>query len=654
MKKLLVYLALAGLFVSINLMAQWVFKDSRLDLTEEKLFTLSQGSRNILSELETDVTVDIYYTESVAAELPQIRTYAQRVHEMLDTLARESKSKITVNRIDPMPFSVAEDQAVASGLEGIPTNKGDMLYFGMVASTSEGKREVMPFFGGERDRFLEYDLVRVVSILNQKKRPVVGLVTNLPLDTGPGGLLLAMRGASFPFVAYQELVDTFELKPLARDFDIVPDDVDVLVVAHPAKLKLEAMYALDQFILAGGRAVIFVDPYSEISQIPGPDGTPLKGATDTSDLEQMFAAWGVDLTKDDAGEPVVVADRDAALPVATQNAGRRVFTDFVLWLGLEGGMLNREDSVTASLARLNIASSGAFELREGSPVAMTPLLTVGPNARTMALDKVKLRPDPTDLLGNFQGDGKQYVLAARLNGRVPSAWPDGPPVEIKDKDFSAAEDEKNLLSQELSEMATDQDRKTLAQVGHLSESNGPINVIVMADTDIFDDRFWVQIMNQQGQRVVVPTADNANFIVNAVENLTGSNDLISLRSRSMGIRPFSRIEAMRNEAEDQFLAEERELEDRLNETEQKLAEVRADIGEGELSEEQQQAIEAFRSEIVQTRKDLRTVQRRLREDIEALESRVRLINIALVPFLVSLFAIGLGTIRIRRRKAAQC
>jgi ABC-type uncharacterized transport system involved in gliding motility auxiliary subunit len=643
------YLTLALIavgFFAINLLAGVGLKSARIDLTQDSLFTLSQGARNTLGGLTKDIKLEFYFSEDVAAEMPQIRTYGKRVREMLISFSDNANGKVTVVNLNPKAFSKAEDNAIAAEIEGVPTNKGDLLYFGLIASSSDGRREVISFFGQERDRFLEYDLARLIHILNQEKRPVVGMITNLPLDTGPGGLLLAMRGLSQPFVAYQELVDTFELLPLERDFLTVPENVDVLIIAHPAKLTDASLYAIDQFILSGGRAAIFVDPFSEMSQIPGPDGTPLKGATDSSNLDPLFATWGIELAKDADGDPLVIGDKDAALPVTTQNLGRRVLTDFILWLGLDNDNINKDDPVSANLARVNMASVGHLKvIATDTGLTLTPLIKTTGNGQFLAKKLVKTRPHPADLLKDFVPSGDEYIIAARLNGSVATAFPDGPPREIKKVDLTGADD--NPLSKDLAQLAKQQGANNDVPADHLAKSTEPINLIVVTDTDIFDDRFWVRITTQDGQKVVVPTADNVNFMVNAIENLTGSNDLISLRSRSMGVRPFTRIVALRDVAEDKFQAQERQLEEKLSATENELLTLRK--ASEKKSDAETAAIEKFKVEIASTKEALRIVQRNLRQDIEVLENRLRGLNILAMPLVVVFCALLVGFLRLRRR-----
>ena len=393
------------------------------------------------------------------------------------------------------------------------------------------------------------------------------------------------------------------------------------MVVHPKELSEEAQYAIDQFVLRGGKLLVFVDPNSEVDgQRPSPSGVP--GPT-ASDLPKLFEAWGVELVKDR-----VVGDRLIATRVNAGTAQRPRVMDYIVWLGLKAGNLNRQDAVTGELQVINAASVGILKPRPGATTTFQPLVTASPGAMEVETDKIKFAPDPAQLLKDYQAGSEVLTMAARITGPVKTAFPDGPPK------VEGRPPQPDLQP-------------------HVAESQGPINVIVIADTDLLEDRFWVQANDFFGQRVVSPSANNGDLVVNALENLAGGSELMSLRSRGISSRPFELVQDIQRDAERRFRSKERELQDKLKETEKKLSDLQTreqSTGATILSADQQKAITDARREILTLRRELRLVQGDLRKDIDRLETTLRVTNIGLIPILVALIAIGLGLVRISRRR----
>ena len=609
------------IFVSLNLFSNIALRTARLDLTENNLFTLSQGTQNILGRLEEPVTLRFYYSQELAANEPQIRIFAQRVRDMLEEMSMRANGMIELQIIDPAPFSEDEDQAVAQGLVARPIGEGEAIYFGLVGTNLVDNVEIIPFFADERQQYLEYDLARMVFNLAQPEKPVLGIISNLPLDTGAGGVLAALRGQSQPFLIYAELTDRFEVEFIAPDAVTIPKRVEVLLLAHPRPPSDTQAYAIDQFVMRGGRVIAFIDPQSEVSLTAGPNGEPLKGYTEQSNLPRLMEKWGVAMD-----DRVILADRKRAQRVAAGRDARRALTDYILWMGYGADEVNRADVITGNIDRLNLGTVGVLTRPIGATTDMTPLVSSSEEAGLMTRDYVLSAPTPDNLQRRFvQGADAPYVIAARFAGRVETAFPDGPPA-AKSGRGAAAKPQDHL------------------------NVNEAASLVVFADSDFFDDRFWVSEQNYLGQRFGVPIADNGKFLLNAVENLMGSNDLISLRGRERAARPFTRVEDLRRAAEKTYLAEEENLLARIEAAQAELD--RLEQGGASLGDAQA-AAKSYRTELVSARKGLRAVQRDLRRDIDALEARVTWINILLMPLLTAFAALGLAWRQRKRRLATQ-
>lgn len=632
-------LALAAvLFLAVNLASNGLLKGLRLDLTESRLYTLSDGTKNILSDMTEPIKLQFFYSDKLSNELPQLKPYGIRVRELLEEYAARAKGKITLEIIDPEPFSDAEDRATQAGLQGVPLdqNSGRLFYFGLQGTNSTDRTEVIPFFQQDKEQFLEYDLTKLVYGLGDRKRQVVGVMGDMPLEYGPGGVLAAMRGQSQPYFIMSQLKERFETRAIRPDTVSIDPEISVLLLAHPKNLSEQAQYAVDQFVLRGGRALIFLDPFEEtLAQQPGPGGFPNPGDSNASALPKLLKAWGVEM---EAGK--FVADAGLAIRVSSGDVSRRQAVDYVAWIAPGAENHDSKSAVVGDLGPVNFASAGALKRADGAETTLDPLFFSSDKAALLPVDLIRFRPQPEVMLAELKPTGERYVLAGRISGKVKSAFPEGPPPSKKDKEKDGGD--------------STSDNKPLP--AHINASAEGINVIVVADADILEDRFWVRTQDFFGQRVGTPIASNGDFVVNAVDNLTGSNDLISLRSRGRSARPFDAVNELRRNAGQKFLAQEQALQKKLEAAERQMAELQNKKKSGGssalLSAEEIGAIEGFRQEVAQTRKELRDVQLKLNQGIERLASIIKFINIGLTPILVAVVAIILALIGYRRRQSA--
>jgi len=608
-KKLLTFGALAVLavlFVAVILVSNTLFRGARLDLTQNHLYTLSQGTKNILSAIEEPVNLTLYFSDKAAAESASpdaaaLRNYAPRVREMLAEMAARAGGRLRVTTIDPLPFSEDEDRATTLGLQALPWGQGGAnLFLGIVGTNSTNGKSVMPIADPRKETFLEYDVAKMIHELSMAKKPAVGLISGLQMGAGFDAQTRQMRQ---PWAIQSQLEQLFEVRTLTpAAVKTIDKDISVLVVVQPKNLPDEAQYAIDQFVLRGGHLLVFVDPLAEADDSGADPNNPQAAmlADRSSDLPKLFKTWGVEFDP-----KKIVLDREHALQITTPQ-GQPVRHAAIL--GFTQRDLNPTDITTAQLQSINVSTAGFFQLVKDSKNKLTPLIQTSNDAMTVPSDRVKFLSDPSQLLVDYKPDGTQpFVVAARLEGKFATAFP-----ERKD-------------------------------AGHLTESQADGEIILVADTDILSNRLWVQVQPFFGQQVMNAFANNGDFTVNAVDNLGGSSDLISIRGRATSQRPFTTVDDMRRAAEESFRGKERELQQRLSDTEHKLTELqsgKSKENEMILSPEQKAELQKFQDQKVAIRKELRAVRRSLDDRIEALGTRLKLLNIGLMPLLITLFALG--------------
>jgi ABC-type uncharacterized transport system involved in gliding motility auxiliary subunit len=601
---------LAVLFVAVVLLSNALFRGARLDLTTNHLYTLSEGTKKILGEIDEPVHLYYFFSDKGTQNNQGLRTYATRVREMLDEMAARAGGKLKLDVIDPLPYSEDEDRATTLGLKAIPVGQGgENLFFGLAGTNSTNGKAAIPILDPAKEEFLEYDVAKLIHGLAISKKPVVGIVSSLPISAGFDPSTRQMRD---PWAVQQQLDQLFDVRQLsAPSLKTIDPDISVLVLIHPKDLTDDALYAIDQFVLRGGHLAVFVDPIAESEQAPSDPSNPAAMANKSSDLPKLFKAWGVlyDPNK-------VVLDRTYALQISTAQGAPPI--RHVGILGFTGAALNPDDVTTAKLQSINASSVGFFQLDKDSPLKLVPLIQTSKDATTIATERFKMLSDPKQLLNGYEPTGQLYIIAGRLQGKFKSAFP-----EKTGKD-------------------------------HLTESKQDGQIVLVADTDLLTDRLWVQIQDFFGQKLTNAFANNGDFFINTVDNLTGSSELISIRGRATSQRSFTTVERIKRTADERFRNKETQLQQELNETERKLTELQSGKSKDQamiLSPEQQAELLKFQDRKLEIRKELRGVRRQMDADIESLGTRLKMINIFLMPLLVILLALGFAWWKRQHRAA---
>jgi ABC-type uncharacterized transport system involved in gliding motility auxiliary subunit len=613
--------ALAVLFLGVVMLSNVGLRGMRVDLTQNRLYTLSPGTQQVLADLKEPINLYFYFSrEAAAKQAPLVMPYATRVREFLEELAARAGGKIHLAVVDPQPFSDEEDRAAEFGLQSLQPGSGDALYFGLTGTNSTDGRSSIPSFQADREEFLEYDVAKLINELGTPKKPVIGLISSLGLE-GQFNPMTGQMGEPWPILT--QLQELFTVRSLTANVDRIDKDVDVLMLVHPKQLPPKTLYAIDQFVMRGGRILLFVDPNAGADTSGQDPSNPLAGAmaNHSSDLAPLLAAWGVDY---DATK--VIGDLERGLEVRTSMQSPPI--RHIGILGLGHADMNQKDVVSASLDKINLATAGSLAARPGAKTAFEPLLLSSASAAPIPAQRFNALMDPTTLRDGFKPTGVRYALAARITGPVESAFPQGAPP----------------------------DQKTAAgpPIAHLAKSAAPANIVIIADTDLLMDYMWVQTREVFGQRVAQAFANNGDLVANILDNLSGSSALISVRGRATFSRPFERVEALRRQADDRLRGKALELQAELKQTETKLTVLqskRNDQSSLMLSPEQEAELKRFVAEKARVRKELRETQRGLDVDINRLNSRLKFINIAIAPLCVAVAGVIILSLRRRRRTA---
>lgn len=592
----------------------------RWDATADDLYSLSDGTREILSDLERDVTIKFFYSRDNVNLPVHIKTYAKRMLDFLREYEYASDGRVTVEVYSPKPDSEEEEWAQKYGIEPINLPTGERAYFGLVALSAD-QEEAIPSIDPTREAHLEYDITRLIHRVQSADQPRLGVISSLPVFGGPPpGLMRQQAAGSEPWVFLSELEKTYQVEQIPVSAETIEPEIDLLLLLYPRDMTPTLAYAVDQFILKGGDAILFADPMcvSDGSQSPAKSAIP----------ETLFSAWGIKI------DPAkVLVDFDYATRLRNQN---NQVENNPLWLSVGERAFNADDVTTAPLESMLFPVAGAIEKTDTGNLTYTPLIQS--SQQSAMTEAFRIRFGVNQIRRDFKASADRYDLAVRLQGTFKTAFPAGKP-EPED-----SESEPSEASDEASETA---------EAG-LTEGTAPATVIVVADADLLFDAYYVSRQNFLGFNIARIFNDNLNFLLNSCEVLTGSDALIGIRSRGKFERPFTKVETLERRAQERWLAREQELVAKVEETNRKLRQLEGQKDDSQqliISDEQERAIEKFEAEKRRINEELKLVRRKLREDIETLGTQVKAVNIFVMPMIVALAGVGYGLYR--RRKSTQ-
>ena len=614
--KILQYFFVTFLFLSFNIIIFKILVNKKIDLTTDKLFTVSENTKSIIKNLSEPISIKLFFSNSLSKELSQIRDYEKRVRELLMSYKKISNKNITIEIIDPRPFTDQEDLANVYGIQGLQLNEeGERFYFGAVFSNSVDDTTVIPFFELDREQFLEYDLTKTIYNLANTTKPNIGLISGLPLV---GRVNNSQGNAQYerPFFIYQTLSEFFNVIDLSLEVSEIPQNVDQLLIVHPKNLSDVTLYAIDQFVMTGKGVTIFTDPFSEFdNNLSKPES---EKDFSNSNLSRLFTSWGFDMKPG-----MVIGDIVNGRKVSLGPSNDQKIVTYVLWLAIQQNLLSNTDIITSNLDYIFLKSAGSIEnLNTNSSLVIEPLISTSKESMLIERYKMQFRADPEQLLKDFQSQDKSYIIGARIKGEFNSA-------------FSMEEIKKIELD-------------TNKHINNIKDAN----IILFADTDLLSDNTWISEQDMFGRNSITPIADNGRMVVNSIESMSGGRNLIGLRGRGSSNRPFLVIEDLQKKAELSFREKQISLQNELQGTEDKLKEIQSnqlDSSESKTSE-QNKAIEEFQRKILSIRKQLRDVQRQLNADIERLENNIKVLNIWTMPLIVIILYFFIKVFTEKRRK----
>ncbi len=597
----------------------------RLDLTEGHRYTLSPGCVKLLGNLQEPVDLTLYASTSAARGVPQLQTHMRRVDELLAQMKRASGGKLRVHKVDPVPYSDAEQRATEAGLTPVSLAGMRQFYLGLVATNSTDGREVMPFLPPDQDAFLEHDLAKTILKLARAKKPKIGLLTSLPVAGGPG---------SAPWEFYKDLSNLFEVTPVEAGANELPKDLDLLLVLHPRHYSEKLLTAVDAFAHAGKPVILGMDPFSfteaAMQRQQQSPYMPQPAPPGPSDLGGLLKSWGVHF------DPAqVAADRRYAVRQgAAGDAGAR---DFIAFLDLPPDTFNAKSPLLQNISRLRLPAAGVLSPEVNAGTHFEPLLTI--HGGTLPVSAMNY-PDPDQWRKMFDPDEREHVLAAYVTGPAPVYPPvkAAPPPTAKDKDGKKAD-------------------ATKAPAQAAPTPSGDLKVLVIADAD-FPNEMWWSAPVQMGGRTVgyQKEADNADFLLAAVDTLSAGGDLAAIASRGSYDRPFTYVDNLRKEAQAREQGQLTELENKRRDTERKIRQLRGGSvdanGEITLGPAQKKELEQYIKNYAATGESLRKRRFELNKDVAQLGTLITAANAAGAPLLVILGAISLAAWRRKRRRDA--
>lgn len=599
----------------------------RVDMTEDKLYTLEAGTKQILKQIDTPIEVRFYCSQSEKQMPSQFKSFAKSVEDLLEEFRQQNPRNIEIRKFNPTPDSEAEDMARLDGIEARNLPSGEAFYMGVAVSLDPAK-VALPYLAPERERLLEYDLARAISRVMSTNKPVVGLMTTLPMTGTPSNPMMARMGqrGQEPWIVYNELKRDFEVESVPLDSAEIPANIKVLLVVHPREISDKAQFAIDQFILRGGKLIAFIDPLCLVdSSNPGPMGMNMGNG---SSLPKLLKAWGLEF------EPgKVVADLGFMKGDLAGPDGRRRMEPTWLFLNPKG--IDRKDAIMSQFDNILLPSCGAFG---GTPVSGLKLETLlHSTTNSQLVDTFMAQGAGDKIVSDFQRSGTELKLAVRLTGKFKTAFPDGQPADTaKDEDKDKEKDKP----------------KEAEKKDSLKEGKGENVVYLVGDADMLFDNFSVRKLPMFG--LAQPFNGNLTFVQSITEQMAGDSNLIGARSRASIRRPFTVVEDMRAEAQRRFQAEIARFEKEVQEAQQKIGEIQSKKEGNQrffLSPEAQAELAKLQQRQAEGNRALREVRKKLRRDEESLENRLKWANIAGMPIVVMIAGLTLATIRRRKTTA---
>lgn len=613
----------------------------RVDMTADKAYTLSEGTKRILGTLDTPVQIRFYFSQRESSTPVELKTYAARVEDMLKEYQLLAKGNLEIKKLDPVPDTEAEDSANLDGIQGqmLQPLGGDQIYFGLAVSCLD-ERATIPFLSPTRERLLEYDLTRAIAQVARPQKPVVGVMSGLPVFGGfnPMAMRMGGGGRTEPWLFINELKSDFDVKEIPLTAEKIDDEIKVLLVIYPKAISEAAEFAIDQFVLRGGKLVAFLDPLS-VMDARSDQSNPLQAAAGSgASLDRLLKAWGLSF---DIGK--VATDKTYYTELGGEGGRPQVNPSF---LQIPPQAMDTNDVVTSQISRLYLPFSGTFSGSPAEGLKQTVLIRTSPNS-----DVTEKMLAQFGGAQDFKASGKEHTLAVRLTGKFKTAFPDGKPGS-QDHDDHADKDEATA-----GEEAKKPADATVAKApdDSLKVSKEETVVVLFGDSDLLHEQFYAQVQNFFGQRIMRPFSQNLTLVQNLVEQLSGDSDLITIRSRATMARPFTRIRELQGQAEERFAAKIKELEESERELAQKINEMLQGQQPGQqiiLSDEAKKEWEQVQKKRAEVRDALRTERRNLRKDIDSLQTRLQWANILTMPAVVALVGIGLALIK-RQKTAAR-
>ncbi|KPA15862.1 ABC transporter auxiliary component [Candidatus Magnetomorum sp. HK-1] len=603
LKEALVSTAGIGIMLAVVILANVIisYASFRWDLTEDKMFSLSQGTKNILKNIEEDVTIKVFYNKSLPNIPVNIKQFSKRAIEFLNEYVQHSNGKVTLEAYDPKVDSDEEEWAMKYGLQGMNMPTGEKLFLGVVIMAVD-QEESIPFLDPSREALLEYDITRIIYRVQNSKKKRVGVISSLPVFGNPQMPPMPgqpPQGAGTPWLFVDELKKTYKVEEIATSTTSIDNKIDLLVILHPKGLSDGLQYAIDQFVLSGKNAVVFVDPMCNSDQTPSQNQFM---RNNSSNLDKLFKSWGIEME-----ERKVLADMFLPTRVRTQN--NKVEANPV-WISAKTENFNADNVITANLESLLFPATGAIKKRTNATSEVEGLVTSSRKANL--IDSFKANFGAEGIRRDFQAAAEPFNMVVQVQGKFKTAFIGGPPKGEDDK--PVAEKDKQIKEAEQSS-----------------------TIIVIADADMLNDSYYVQKQNFLGFQMTNMFNDNLNLLLNSLEVLSGSDDLIGIRSRGQFQRPFNKVQELERIAQERWHAKEQELVRQLEQTNRRVQELQQKKDPSQkmiISPEQEREIAKFKAEKIKVNKELKRVRRSLRADIENLGIKIKFINIFLMPFFV--------------------